>query len=285
MSTLARDTSPAAEAILIELWRQRTTAQKLSSIVTMCQTARELVLSDLRKRHPDANRNELDRLLLVRMAGEETARLVLLRRQTSSSREGKMQNELQVLHLVTRRLEELKLPYFVSGSVASIKYGEPRFTRDADIVIRMLPAHVAEFVQKFEADFVVSTDAVRDAIHAHFPFQLIHIATAFKIDLYPVTESDEMEIMAFARRQRHNIGEGEVLHSHSQESFQTIAQMSYFKEKRRTREDSYRMTPILEVAHLNERPGYPWNASAKNCQPDSRSEVNLCSSPPRPTAS
>ncbi len=210
MPTLARDTSSAAEAVLIELWRQRTAAQKLRSIVTMRQSARELILSDLREKHPDANLCELNRLLLMRMAGEETARRVLLRRETSFSGEGKMQNELQILHLVTQLLEDLNLPYFVSGSVASIKYGEPRFTQDADIVIRMMPAHVAEFIRKFEADFVVSADAIHDALQRHYAFQLIHVATAFKIDLYPVAANDEMDIAAFARRKRLDFGEGEV---------------------------------------------------------------------------
>ena len=210
MTTLARDTSPAVEAVLIELWRGRTTAQKLHSIVTMRQTARALALSDLREKHPKATQDELHRLLLTRMSGEEIARQVLSRRETSISWEGDMQNELQILHLVTQRLEDQKLPYFVSGSVASIKYGEPRFTHDADIVIRMLPMDIAELVKTFEAEFVVNPDAVRDALQRHYAFQLIHIATAFKIDLYPVTGHDEMEVMAFARRKRLNIGAGEV---------------------------------------------------------------------------
>ncbi len=71
MPTLARDTSPEAEKILIDLWRKRTSAQQLQSIVTMRQMARELILSDLREKHPGADQNTLSRLLLARMAGEE----------------------------------------------------------------------------------------------------------------------------------------------------------------------------------------------------------------------
>ncbi len=208
MPTLARDTSPEAERILIELWRKRTSAQQLQSIVTMRQMARELILSDLREKHPRADQNQLNRLLLARMAGEEISSL--LQKGSSSFAEGQMLNELEILFLVTKRLEELKLPYFISGSMASIKYGEPRFTRDADIVIRMLPVHVAEFVKKFEADFAISADAVQEALQRRYAIQLIHFDTAFKIDLFSITEQDELEISAFARRQRHDLGGGEV---------------------------------------------------------------------------
>lgn len=34
--------------------------------------------------------------------------------------------------LFTRKFNELRLPYMVSGSVASIFYGEPRMTNDVD---------------------------------------------------------------------------------------------------------------------------------------------------------
>ena len=35
--------------------------------------------------------------------------------------------------IFTRKLEEIGIPYMVSGSVAAIFYGEPRMTNDVDI--------------------------------------------------------------------------------------------------------------------------------------------------------
>ncbi|MBL9116106.1 MAG: hypothetical protein JNJ83_13955 [Verrucomicrobiaceae bacterium] len=35
--------------------------------------------------------------------------------------------------IFTRKINELGLPYMVSGSVAAIYYGEPRMTNDVDI--------------------------------------------------------------------------------------------------------------------------------------------------------
>jgi len=35
------------------------------------------------------------------------------------------------------RLERLGIPYFVTGSTAGIRYGEPRLTHDVDIVVAL----------------------------------------------------------------------------------------------------------------------------------------------------
>ena len=41
----------------------------------------------------------------------------------------------ELLHRVTASLEALDIPYLVTGSMATIAYGEPRFTRDIDVVV------------------------------------------------------------------------------------------------------------------------------------------------------
>ncbi len=52
------------------------------------------------------------------------------------------------------------LRYFVTGSTATIFYGEPRFTNDIDIVVDLAEPFVAEFCARFPQDqFDVSTAA------------------------------------------------------------------------------------------------------------------------------
>ncbi len=52
---------------------------------------------------------------------------------------------VELLGLVCGVLEQQQLPYFVTGSVATIVYGEPRLTNDIDLVVRLQPAQVAAF--------------------------------------------------------------------------------------------------------------------------------------------
>ncbi len=43
----------------------------------------------------------------------------------------------ELLRRVTGAFEALGIPYFVTGSMATIAYGEPRLTNDIDLVVRL----------------------------------------------------------------------------------------------------------------------------------------------------
>ncbi|HEV8672743.1 MAG TPA: hypothetical protein VGX21_01745 [Methylomirabilota bacterium] len=48
-----------------------------------------------------------------------------------------MSEELEVLKSVARRLDDLGIPYMVTGSMATSYYAVPRMTRDIDIVVEL----------------------------------------------------------------------------------------------------------------------------------------------------
>lgn len=52
MRTLAEDTSPEAERVLIELWRQASPARKFAMIEEATRAFRESLLAGLRERYP-----------------------------------------------------------------------------------------------------------------------------------------------------------------------------------------------------------------------------------------
>jgi len=67
------DTSPEAEAVLIELLRQMPPWRKLYLVGQMNQTLRTLALSGLRARHPRATSQELRRRLADLLLGPDLA--------------------------------------------------------------------------------------------------------------------------------------------------------------------------------------------------------------------
>lgn len=73
MSALFSDTSPEAERVLIELWRQAPAWRKLHMVGQMNATVRTLALSGLRQRHPQASEAELRRRLADLLLGPELA--------------------------------------------------------------------------------------------------------------------------------------------------------------------------------------------------------------------
>lgn len=95
-----------------------------------------------------------------------------------------MQQILTVVVRFARLLEELKVPYFVSGSVASIAYGQVRTTLDIDIVARLKMEHAAPMASRLRMEFYVIPDAIREAIEQHASFNLVHLASAMKADIF-----------------------------------------------------------------------------------------------------
>lgn len=67
------DTSPKAEAVLIELLRHTPAWRKLQMVDQMNQAVRALALSGLRQRYPDAGPGELDRRLADLILGSDLA--------------------------------------------------------------------------------------------------------------------------------------------------------------------------------------------------------------------
>ena len=54
-----------------------------------------------------------------------------------------------LLRYVVERLERLGLRYFVTGSVVTVFYGEPRFTHDIDVVVALTPAQAKKLCREF----------------------------------------------------------------------------------------------------------------------------------------
>ena len=71
------DTSPQAEAKLIELLRTKTSEEKLRMVNQLNASVRVMLMSGLRIRFPNADEAELKRHLTEHLLGKERARIVL----------------------------------------------------------------------------------------------------------------------------------------------------------------------------------------------------------------
>ena len=91
---------------------------------------------------------------------------------------------------LTAGLDELGLAYVVGGSVASSLHGIPRSTQDIDIVVTLWGKDVDRFVARFESSFYVDRDMVMDAIRRRASFNMIHLATMYKVDVFVDDRSD-----------------------------------------------------------------------------------------------
>lgn len=109
-----------------------------------------------------------------------------------------------LLRFTVTAIEKLGLHYFVTGSTATIFYGEPRFTNDIDIVVDLPAGRVAAFCGCFPAeDFYVSEEAALAAVKSKGQFNIIHPASGFKVDVI-VPEASEFNESRFIRVRRIN---------------------------------------------------------------------------------
>ncbi|MBI3960223.1 MAG: hypothetical protein HY328_15530 [Chloroflexi bacterium] len=81
-------------------------------------------------------------------------------------------------------LEELQVRYLIGGSFASTFHGVARTTLDCDIVAEMQPRHISPFVRALRSEFYVSPEAMLEAIQYRSSFNLIHLSTLFKVDIF-----------------------------------------------------------------------------------------------------
>jgi len=86
--------------------------------------------------------------------------------------------------LVIEALEALGVPYLIGGSLASAVHGVVRATLDVDLVADLRPEHAVRFVQSLGNAFYADLDVIRDAIRRRSSFNLIHLETMFKVDVF-----------------------------------------------------------------------------------------------------
>ena len=113
---------------------------------------------------------------------------------------------IQVALQVADALEACGVRYLVGGSVASSFGGEPRTTLDVDMVVAMAETDVDRFLVALGSDFYADGEAIRRAIRLRASANLIHQASAIKVDLFVAggTPLDEQQI---ARRRRVQVSE------------------------------------------------------------------------------
>jgi hypothetical protein len=107
--------------------------------------------------------------------------------------------------------DALGIRYVVGGSVASSIYGIPRATQDVDLVADIRLAHVDALTSALVGEFYVDADVIRDAIKGRASFNVVHLATMFKADVFILQgDSWSREEMARARTEHFDIPQGKV---------------------------------------------------------------------------
>lgn len=107
-----------------------------------------------------------------------------------------------LIALFVRPLNALGISYLVTGGVASIVYGEPRLTRDIDLVIHFQAGDAARMLAEWPPDrfYVPPLEVLQEestrARHGHF--NILHHDSGLRADIY-VAGQDELTAWAMLR--------------------------------------------------------------------------------------
>jgi hypothetical protein len=104
-----------------------------------------------------------------------------------------------VLRRVADALEEVGLPYMVTGSLASSLHGAPRMSQDADLVAEADEERVRRFVRRLGDAFYADEEAAVAAVRARDLFNVVHLETGLKVDVI-VKKDRPFSAAEFARR-------------------------------------------------------------------------------------
>lgn len=115
---------------------------------------------------------------------------------------------VQALMPVIAVLDQFQVNYFISGSVASSALGIARATADVDLVVDLAARHIPLLVSALEATYYLSEEAIKAAIRQRTSFNLIHLETMIKVDVF-VLKRAAYDLTAFHRRHPDSLDDAE----------------------------------------------------------------------------
>lgn len=85
---------------------------------------------------------------------------------------------------IVSAFEALEIDYYIGGSIASSVHGIFRQTADVDFVAAIALDHVEPLTALLQAEFYIDAASVREAIDRGTSFNVIHLATMEKCDIF-----------------------------------------------------------------------------------------------------
>lgn len=196
----AEDTSIENDLLTFYLLRQRTASERLMMAASLTRSARQLSLDCLRQQFGHLDQTQFAQKIALAWlqeycpggytpTGTETMWI-----QDSISLAGK-------LHPI---LEQMSIPYYITGGVAAIAYGEPRTTQDLDLVLAISPDLIDRLVTALtDAGFYVpGVDDVKSGRMA--TLQITDMESISRADLV-IAGTEEFDRLKFERRRRFEV--------------------------------------------------------------------------------
>jgi hypothetical protein len=139
--------------------------------------------------------------------------------------------ELDLIELFVQPLNRLRIRYLVSGSIASMLYGEPRVTHDIDLVVFLRQENLLQLSKAYPPPefYLPPADvmAIEIARERRGHFNIIHSNTGLKADFYTANR-DELHAWAFSNARTYSINETSI--SLAPPEYVIVRKLEYYRE-------------------------------------------------------
>jgi hypothetical protein len=153
------DTSEASDRHFFDLLRARTPVERLTMGAEMTRSARSMSLHCLRAQFAELSPAAFAQKVATAWLQEDCPRHFI----PTPNQMAWIQDSIGLAGILHRVLTQLGVSYYITGGVAAIAYGEPRTTRDLDLVLAVSLLDLDRLVTALEAEgfYVPGIDEVK----------------------------------------------------------------------------------------------------------------------------
>lgn len=217
MKTLSPDTHTDIELIHIELIRSVSISRRLDIVSSLSGTTRQLSWNGIRIRNENEPLCRLKEIFGILMYGEKviTPQVKFLisslnnKEMHIQERNTLKMKQPEIIEITLKVIDifgKLGISYSIGGSIASSAFGIPRATMDVDIVADIKQENIPLLQEYFVKEFYSDIDMIRDAVRRKSFFNIIHLESLYKADIF-ILKEHPYDLQALARRVQKKVSE------------------------------------------------------------------------------
>ncbi|OBQ04070.1 hypothetical protein [Anabaena sp. AL09] len=194
----SQDTAIQSDIYFFQKWRQLSLKQRIERFISHERGVKKLCLIGIKSRHRNFTIQEIRNLFTRAVLGEKFTPDF----QAKGINENMwIQDSISLAGELHQILESINIDYHVNRGVASSIHGEPRSTRDLDLVIEINQNQIDLLVKTLEAsEYYCPAGAVEDLQHGcGNMLNITHTETIANADIY-ITDNSPFAISQMQRR-------------------------------------------------------------------------------------
>jgi hypothetical protein len=183
MRTQSIDTHPETERVMIELIRRASMSKRFRLVQSLTQSALWSRIHAWLERHLEASEQVAATHIVSCTYG------AILAQRVQKALERGEHWHVQPIDLIATMLpalqafDQLHVPSYLAGSIASSLHGMQQLARDIDLVVD-LPEHaIAPLQALLKPYYVLDEDEIWQAVRSRTSFSLIHLDSLMKVDV------------------------------------------------------------------------------------------------------